>query len=139
MFGRGFSVTTEKNVATYYGNIIKDFILSPDAKIYKSSTALIKNTDFNIASKLYEQKFKKKLPINKAKKELMYRNDTDATTVFWKSENKEILKAKELWGEYIKSKGYDAVKEADTINILNLDIIKPKSQFIEIWNKVHNL
>ena len=136
MFGRGFSVTEDPKMTQYYGSKQKDFILDPNTKIYESSSASIKDKDFNLANRLYKEKYGKDLPISKAKKELMYRDDAGDSIVFWKSENPEILKAKELWGDYLKSQGYDAVKEADTINVLNVDKIKTRSQLKAEWDKI---
>ena len=137
MFGRGFSVTTNPEFTKYYGSKTKDFVLSPEAKVYKSNTAEIKQNDFATASKLYEDKFGKKLQMTKYRNELHYKKDTPFSRVFWVSENPEVLKAKELWGDMIKSKGFDVVKEGDTINVLNPNVLKTKAQLTDIWKQAN--
>jgi hypothetical protein len=119
MFGRGFSVTTDPNMTKYYGSKQMKFSYSPDTKIYEGFKNNSQNIDFNIARQLYEKKFKKTLPLARARKELLMQKDTPDDYVYWKSENPEIKKAKELWGKFISAQGFDAIRQADTMMFLN--------------------
>ncbi len=138
MFGKSFSVTDNPEVTKYYGEKTKDYIIAKDAKIYNSNSSEIKQRDFARANELYKEKYGKDLPISKARSQMNYKKEVSPSRVFWTSENPEIVRAKELLGEEIKGKGFDIVKEGDTYAVLNLDVLKTKSQLTDIWKKAQN-
>lgn len=103
-FGKAVYLTDSPEIAKSYGYTVGSYKVGKQ-KLYASESIETKAQDFTRAKNLYEKQIGKPLKVEDAQ-------------AFWKNtENKEIQKAKDLFNQYLQSKGYTGVKEADTVAI----------------------
>lgn len=103
-FGKAVYLTDSPEIAKSYGYTVGSYKIGKQ-KLYASESMETKAQDFTRAKNLYEKQTGKTLKVEDAQ-------------AFWKNtENKEIQKAKDLFNQYLQSKGYTGIKEADTVAI----------------------